>query len=253
VPTLVDCTPFFFRPEVARDALWENQAWQAGLAYAPRAWLALHGRVASSFRSPNPDDVALAAPDLRPQRGEEFELGLRLGLWQSGRLELAGFAGRSHDEIRFEAGVNRNLPGLIERRGVEASLVLTPVADLEARLNLTHVNARFASNGARVPLVPELAGSAAIGWTLPAGLRLDLASLFAGSRLDGAELGASRFPLVPAWHVESLALSRRTPHFDVQAGVNNLFDATWATTAFGATYYPLLGREVYARVALSLP
>ncbi|HAZ61297.1 MAG TPA: hypothetical protein DCY89_06990 [Gammaproteobacteria bacterium] len=253
VPTLTGCTPFAFQPETARDAVWDNAAWQAGIAWSPQTWFAMHGRVATSFRSPNPDDLALGALDLRPQRGEEVEGGLRLGLGQRGSLELAAFASQSHDEIRFERGINRNLPGSIERRGLELSLTLTPVAGIDARLNLTQVDARFREDDTPVPLVPELAGSAAIGWELPAGQRLDFSSLFAGSRPDGAALGAARFPRVPGWHVESLAWSWRSRRLDVQAGVNNLLDATWATTAFGATYYPLMGREVYARIALALP
>jgi len=253
VPTVTGCTPFTFLPQSRRDALWRNEAWQAGIAWAPRPGFELHGRWATSFRSPNPDDLALGSPDLRPQRGEEAEAGLRLGLGQRGRLEMAGFASRSQQEIRFDGGVNRNFPDVIERRGVEAALFFSASEAIEARLNVTHVDARFRTSGARVPLVPELAGSAAIGWALAAGHRLDFSSLFAGSRLDGAELGNSRFPLVPAWHVESLAWGWASRHVDVQAGVNNLFDAAWASTAFGATYYPLIGREIYARIAISLP
>jgi len=136
---------------------------------------------------------------------------------------------------------------------VEASLTATSVAGLEARLNLTHVRARFSDSGGRVPLVPELSGSGALGISLPEGHRIDVSSLFAGSRLDGGELGAARFPLVPAWHVESVAWAWQGGRLRVQAGVNNLLNAAWTTAVFAGTYYPLMGREVFARIELALP
>ncbi len=249
VPVLTNCRDVWVQGAMRTDT-WHNTALDAGLSWSLHRNLILYLNHSRSFRNPNLDEVVLSSPDLHPQDGTHWDLGLRYrrGGWLEGSLGLFHFSDR--DEIFFDGVVNRNYDQATRRQGAELEMRLYPEGGLMLWGNLAYTDARFSGNHARIPLVPYLKTSAGLVWQAGAGMDLSLSANHVGTRIDGLDLDNTRFDKLPAYTVVDTRIRYRHGDLSLFAGINNLFDTVYSTVSFGETFYPMPGRNAYAGLSM---
>jgi len=236
-----------------------NYALHFGFEHRLSPVLAVFGRVAHSFRTPNVDErVGVNAfPvnfDLKTQTSRDIEGGFRGRLggfeWQSSVYDM-----ELNNEILFipfpPIGANINLDPT-RRFGVEnsASYAITDTLRLKGGVTYTRATFRqgiFAGND--VPLVSP--------WTANIGVSADLYQKYlvfdavlryvGDRRMDNDQ--ANFQPLIPAHTTVDVRLGGQVQNFFWSASMQNLFNALYFEYAFAssATFgrysaYPLPGR-----------
>ncbi|MEJ5358313.1 MAG: TonB-dependent receptor [Desulfobacterales bacterium] len=226
---------------------FRDLAGQAGLVWTPGEETSLFLSAATSFRIPNVDEFALAEDDLKPQHGRHLEVGWRERWGRRAETGVTLFGFEIEDEIAFDPNLrlNRNYEETTRRLGAELSARLFATERLTLRGNYTFTRARFLDPGRDVPLVPRHSGNLGLEWRPIAPLTVSLLGTFVGEREDGSSLSSRRFAAIDAYRVVDLKVAYSWRGFKVFAGVNNLFDELYATTAFSETYYPMPTRNFY--------
>jgi iron complex outermembrane receptor protein len=235
---------------------WDNEAFDAGLAWEVVDNLTLFASSATSYRIPNVDEFALADDDLHPQKGRHWDAGVR---WQRpGVLEIALslFRIKIEDEIYYgkdpatNTSVNRNYDENAIRKGLEADLKFYPHDSLYIWGNYSYTRARFEEKGTCVPLVPKHKGAIGVEWYPLEGITLAVTANMVGPRFDGNDPDNDRFERLHAYELFDCKVSWEPGKgFKVFAGVNNLLDTYYATAAYSESYYPMPTRSWFAGVA----
>ena len=244
-----------FRATDATASDWRNRASELGASWQVSSVLTVFAADSRHFRSPNIDELALAAPDLRPQRGRTREAGLRA---RSDTVEFGATVYRMHseDEIYFDSAsglsVNRNYALPTVRTGVDIDLRWRLRPSLLFAANAGYVQPRFEGSDADVPLVPRRTANLRIEWTPAEARRITFSARHAGRRFDGNDLDNRSFAPLPSYTVFDLALSVRSGAATWSAGVNNLFDKVYSTIAYSNTYYPMPERTAWMGVSWQL-
>jgi outer membrane receptor protein involved in Fe transport len=251
----VDCRDFAYRADgAASRETWRNSAAELGLAWQTDERLLAFASVSRHFRTPNVDELALAAPSLRPQTGRTVEGGVRWVAPERGEAGLTLFHMVVEDEIAFfrdpvaGLGLNRNFVQPTHRSGFEAELRWRPWRRIAVRASLGWVDARFAGGAGEVPLVPRETAAAELEWSPREALRASLGVRHVGSRRDGNDLDGAGFPRLPPYTVVDVALRRDFGNVQIAAGINNLLNEVYSTIAYSATYYPMPGRNGWLQV-----
>lgn len=241
-----------------RDQTWHNRAWEAGLSYQPAHWAILFASRRESFRNPNVDELMVATTGLRPQHGQQWELGLRLRHAGGHAAVLTLFDMRVDDEIFYgydpASGrtVNRNLDERSTRRGVELELKAQLGATLKTWSNLSYIDARLAASDAFIPLVPRAKIAAGVIWDLRPDLTLSASYARTSTRFDGNDFDNQSYHKLAAYQVVDARLQWQLPRFALGLGVNNALDETYATTGYSDTVYPMPSRSVMLEFSLNL-
>ena len=241
-----------------RDQSWRNQAWEAGLSYQPVHWASLFVSRRESFRNPNVDELSLATTDLRPQHGQQWELGVRLRHARGHAAALSVFDMRNDDEIFFgydlvsSRDVNRNLAERSTRRGVELELKAQLGATLQAWSNLSYIDARLGADEAFMPLVPRAKIVAGLIWDLRPNLSLSASCAHSSARFDGNDFDNQSYHKLAAYQVVDARLQWQLPRFAVGLSVNNALDETYATTGYSDTVYAMPSRSLMLEFSLDL-
>lgn len=236
------------------DRTWDNQAYEAGLTWAPLNELEFYLAAARSFRSPNVDELALADEDLSPQVGWHLESGATWRPLDGLSLSAGVFWMLVDDEIYYgedpDTGerFNRNYDERTERLGLELSTDWLALDELRLFASATLLRARF-EDGERVPLVAEQTATAGAEWELLQGLWLRLEGEFSGERLDGNDLEGDRYHKLEAHALANLGLRFERGDFKAFAGIKNVTDESYATAAYSEATYPMAGRSWYAGLA----
>ncbi|WP_179953418.1 TonB-dependent receptor [Desulfobotulus mexicanus] len=240
-----------WRQYALRSEAWEKQAWDAGLIYEVNSELHLYTSFASSFRSPNVDELAKASSDLRPQETRHMELGFRTFAPGRYRLEAGLFSMEAHDEIYYDSLLqeNRNYEDTTLRRGLETSLSLYPSPSLSFRLDMTLMQARFEKKDTVIPLVPERHAGLQISWEPVEVVGLHLAGRWFDSRYDGNDYD-NREKKLDAFHVWDIRARLHRAPLDIFMEINNMLDEEYALAAYSGAFYPMPGRQFKAGVAL---
>ena len=244
-----------FRLTDAQAAVWRNRASELGASWQLSEALTAFVSESRHFRNPNIDELALAAPDLRPQRGRTREAGLRA---RTDTVEFGATAYRMRieDEIHFDSAsglsVNRNYALPTVRTGVELELRWRIRPSLLWVANAGYVQPRFEGMAADVPLVPRRTAHARVEWSPDARVRLNFGARHAGRRFDGNDTDNRSFAPLPSYTVFDLALSVRSGAATWSAGVNNLFDKVYSTLAYSSTWYPMPERTAWMGVSWQL-
>ena len=226
------------------DRSWDNNAYDVGLTYRLGPVSTLFASYATSFRVPNVDELAEAEAGLEPQKGVHLEGGGRVAMGEKVELSLTGFQTRIQDEIYFNE-VNRNFEDPTCRQGIETDLKFYPSLALFLWANYTYTDARFEGSGRRIPLVPEHKASAGLEYSGPKGVLLSLTVTHVGKRFDGDDLTNERFERLAPYTVVDTKITWDYHGLRLFAGVNNLFDELYATTAYSERYYPMPERNFY--------
>ncbi|TWI71132.1 outer membrane cobalamin receptor [Desulfobotulus alkaliphilus] len=240
-----------WRQHSLRSATWTKQAWDAGLVYEINSGIHLYTSYASSFRSPNVDELAKASKDLKPQETRHMELGLRS--FQPGRfrLEAGLFSMEADDEIYYDSLLqeNRNYEDTTLRRGLETSLSLYPSPFLSFRLDMTLMQARFEKKDKVIPLVPERHAGLQISWEPVEVLGFYLAGRWFDSRYDGNDFD-NREKKLDAFHVWDIRARLNRARLEIFMEINNMLDEDYAMAAYSGAFYPMPGRQFKAGVTL---
>jgi iron complex outermembrane receptor protein len=246
------------------DGIVEKQGWAAELSVSQavaKRWdvFAGYDRV---YRYPSLDETAsyqgfpLSDPlneDLDPEQGNNFEIGSRYGggEWT---VSLTGFYMMLENEIAFVEYFDTSLGTLVRKNdnigatrrvGLEPELAWTR-RWVGASTRWTFVDARFAegeNDGNRVPLVPWAYGTTAI-WVEPASqLRLTLQHSYVSDQYQGGdEENTSR--KMDAYGLINFRVNMAvSDHVSLVVSMNNIFDETYATSAYSGGFYPGTGRN----------
>jgi iron complex outermembrane receptor protein len=257
---------------VPLDKTETHQAWHVGLEHRFNGMVAVFGRIAQSFRTPNVDERVGLAPafagiptnfDLRTQTSRDIEGGVRI-TYDRLNTQVSVYDMKLKDELHFspELFTNTNLDPT-HRYGAEASASYQ-VSD-KARLigAAAYTRAVFREGifaGNDVPLVSRWTGN--IGGSFDIWqkyLTFDGMVRYVGPRrMDNDQVNLQ--PLIPAHTVVDVRLGGLIDRFSWSVSVQNLFNALYYDYAvaspfpFGflsaiGTYnaYPLPGRTYLVR------
>lgn len=238
---------------------WSNQAYSTGIVYRLNDTLNLFLSSASSFRTPNVDEFALADSDLKPQTGTNVEGGLRRNDPGDLGFSIILFQMINQDEIYYgtdpDSGraVNRNYEETTVRRGLEAEFDYFPNDLLYIRGNTSLLDARFSGSGNVIPLVPDTRVNLGVEINATNRLVFALSGSYTGERFDGNDESNSRYRKLEAYSVVN-AKAGYTFKQDrkLSCGVNNLFDEHYSTIAYSETYYPMPTRNYYCELSFTL-
>ena len=247
-----------------------------GFFYDVGARHALYGSVATAFETPtstefaNPDGSGGFNPSLEPQESTSYELGVRGGLFESTRYELAVFRIDVNDElIPFEIASSPDREffanaGKSERRGIELSLSAAPLPGLNLALAYTWSQFEFDTfvddsgndfSGNTIPGIPEIFAHADISYVHESGFFAAVDALYTddlfadnanSAEVSGATVANLRF-----------GFKKTFDRIDIEpfVGVNNVFDTAFTANvrinAFGGRYFePGPERNVYGGVSV---
>ncbi len=226
------------------DRDWTNDAYEIGLNYQLNPDVALFSSYSTSFRVPNVDELAEAEPGLKPQEGTHIDVGARFNLGETVEWSITGYQVRIEDELYYSE-VNRNYDEPTVRRGIETDIKWYPTLRHFLWANYTYTSARFEDSDRQVPLVPEHKIDAGLEWQAAEPLLLALGATFVGPRFDGNDIFNNRFKKLDAYTVVDIKITWTRGPMKLFAGINNLLDERYATTAYSESNYPMPERNFY--------
>jgi len=241
------------------DGLVEKQGWAAEVSLSRQLTdtLDVWGGYDRVYRYPTLDETAsyqgfpLSDPlneNLDPEHGNNFEVGTKYEdrTW---RVSLTGFYLMLDNEIAYDdiAQLNRNI-GATRRVGVEPEVAWNR-GWYGASTRWTFVDARFdggANDGNQVPLVPWAYGVTA-AWVEPISkLRLTASYTFVSEQVQGNDEGNVLREMDAYGLVGLRANYALLDSLNLYFSVHNLFDETYAYSAYSSRYYPGTGRSFQA-------
>lgn len=226
---------------------WRSFAGDLGLTWNINDALSWYGSYNHSYRNPNPEELVLSAPDLQPQQGNNWESGLRLHSQTGDEIKLALFQMTNQQEIYYDNSVNRNYQDATQRRGVELEGRFKPNDSLSLSANFGYIDARFVGSGVRMPLAPELKAQTGVLWHAASELSFSVSAEYVGARNNGANLSETDHqPNLKAYQKVDLKAFYQIGGAEIFAGINNLFNDYYETSAYGGSFYPMPGRHAYA-------
>lgn len=242
-----------------------KQGWAAelSLSWAPRDDVSLWSRYSRVYRYPALDETAayqgypLSDPlnrNLDPEEGNNFETGIKV---HGERFLFSGtlFCLLLNNEIAFDPQQNLNVNiGSTQRLGAESEVGFD-AGFWGATTRWTWIDARFTegpNKNRTVPLAPRLHGTTSL-WIEPhPGVRLTgfhshIASQYQGSdeanqlqKIESSGLFGARIDLRP------------TQKIGLFLKVDNLFDETYASSAYSGAWYPGPGRTIQVGITMEL-
>ncbi|MBW2624337.1 MAG: TonB-dependent receptor, partial [Deltaproteobacteria bacterium] len=175
-------------------------------------------------------------------------------LGDSTEITITFFQTRITDEIFFGEGLthgvalNRNYDEETVRSGLEADLKWYPLDSLYLWANSAYADARFSIRNTFIPLVPKHTFSLGLEWRVSEPFSVSLAGVWVGSRYDGNDETNDRFEKLPPYKALDTKITYQHKKWRLFAGIKNLFDELYSTSAYSERYYPMPGREFYGGV-----
>ena len=240
----------------------KHSAWELGLNQAISDTWSVYGRLGSSFRLANIDELGFTLPNavLQPQTSRDFEVGNR---WRytGGRVELRYYRNALTNEIGYDPtvanlysfsgfGANVNFdPTLRQGLELETRHEVTKSTDLEVHLGVRE--AKFtdgAHNGKNVPLVAGTTLALRADWRPASAHSVNAGVVWVSSQNVDFDNACT----IPAYTTVDARYAYQWRNVEMSLGVSNLLDAKYYTQAFtckaGVTngIYPEAGRAVTA-------
>lgn len=237
-------------------------AHQLGASWKAADNLTVFSKVARSFRIPNANENGFAGvgttrvPFLDPQIADEFEVGLKTGLW-NGEFSSTLFVMDVENELFFDPtivdpaafinGLNSNLDEL-RRQGAELKWNGSLRKDLRMIAAYQYLDAEFKSgtlSGSRVPLVAahNLKVATEYDWT-------PRVSTEAIVNMQSDQRSAANTDLqIPGFGVLDLNWRYRADSYSVVFQIQNALDKQYYRTQFGPNgIYPEIGRAFFVNL-----
>jgi len=233
-------------------------AWELGLTQPLSKTWSIFGRVGSSFRLANIDELGFTTPNavLQPQTSRDFEMGSRW-TYEAGRVELRYYRYKLNNELGYDPtvananswnglGANVNFDPTL-RQGFELETQYSLSKTLALQGNLGIRDAKFtegAHNGKTVPLVAGTTVAVRANWQpLPAH------SVNAGVVwVSDQHVDFNNTCKVPAYATADARYAYQMGNVELSLGISNLFDKKYFTLAYGCasggatSIYPEAGR-----------
>ncbi|HEY8905286.1 MAG TPA: TonB-dependent receptor [Rhodoferax sp.] len=237
-------------------------AWELGLTqHLSKIW-SVFGRLGTSYRLANVDEMGFTTPGtvLQPQTSRDAEVGSRWN-YDSGRVELRYY----HNSLTHEIGYDPNAVGPYSpysnganvnfdptrRQGVEVEAQHKLNQSLAFKANLGLRQATFTAgmyNGKTVPLVARSTLALRADWQVAPSQSLDAGVVFVSSQY----VDFNNVCKVPGYAMTDARYAYQMRNIELSLGVSNLLDAKYYTQAYkceaGVTngIYPEAGRAVTA-------
>jgi iron complex outermembrane receptor protein len=225
-----------------------NYALHVGFEHRINPNLALFGRMARSFRTPNVDERVSMVPsfplvpttfDLNAQTTHDMEIGLR---GSAGPLEAQWsiYDMRLENEIHYSPATSTNTNLDPTRRwGHETSVVYHVSDALRLTGGYAYTNATFRDGpfaGNEVPLVSKHTGSVGLAWDIwQKYLTFDGVVRYVGSRrMDNDQVNLQ--PLIPSFATIDVRLGGQLDQFFWSVSVLNLFNEEYFDYAIASAY-----------------
>lgn len=246
---VIGCSPSY---DVTSETVsrWNHRSaelgasWRLSAAWEPFASISRH------VRQPNLDELTKAEENLRPQRGQTRELGVRYTPSSTFAASLTAFVMHISDEIYYGTeGVgtdelNRNYDWTTKRQGLELDARWRALPTLTLRGQWAHVETRFEVIDTRLPLVPGDTVSASVQWQPHAHWQWTTSARNVSKRVDGGDW-ANTSPHLASYTLVDTVVRFERGAIDISAGINNVFDEVYTTRGYYGTVYPMPGRGGY--------
>jgi iron complex outermembrane recepter protein len=210
-------------------------AYEAGVRQRLGGGLSVYGKLGSSFRVPNVNDLyslfTASVTPLEPQTARDHEIGAE-AVRGPGRYRVSYYEIDISNEIFFDplTFTNRNLPPT-RRSGVEAEASWT-LATLRLFVNYTRANAEFREGsfggipiaGNAVPLVPRHAANAGVSWRVLPRTEAHAVVRYVGKRPYDADETNTFGRRMPAYTVVDAKLTHERGPWRLTAAMRNLLN-----------------------------
>lgn len=213
---------------------------QAGLVWRPTPFVSPYISYTRSF-TPQSGTDRFGAP-FDPQRGEQFEGGIKLDIRAARAIVTAAVFQLDRDNLTVVDPVDpafQRLAGLQRSRGFELSIDAAPVEGLRVNLSYNHLfSARFVNDnsfaGNTIPNAPESALGLFATYDVP---MVEGLAFSGGLTHVGERFGiANNIFTLPAYTLVDLGVRYRlTGNLDLSVNVRNLFDKTYYTGSINST------------------
>jgi len=199
---------------------------KASLAYLiPRLKTKIRGNYASGFKAPSLFQLysSYGNPRLSPEESDSFDLGIEQSIWGDRvRLEITWFHLDLDDLISYDFSSRhyRNI-SKGKSQGLEAELVITPLAGLTCRVTYTFINSENKATGKELPGIPNDQLGLNINWGPGRGFNLNLDLTYVGD----SQANESGSRVNDAYTKVDLVLSYRlNPRLRFYFRADNMFD-----------------------------
>jgi iron complex outermembrane recepter protein len=242
---------------------WNKFLWSVGARYNVNDSFAVYTNAGSSFVAPSLKSVGgtisladkgvegvngqLPNPDLKPEEGTGYDLGLDIKAPSSVTFNLRGFYNIVSDQIVDVVVSNNpsqtqsiNAGDRTKSYGFELSFKQKPLSWLEWFANYTYTKSRIESStdmdqdGAEIPFVPAHMGNIGVQMDLPQDIEASISLHMAGSIYDGSSLsGRTKFDSYETLnsHIQKCLIKsdsyRLNAYIDLYNITNNKFEMPW--------------------------
>lgn len=231
-----------------KQSEWNNHAFEYGINYRFNDYFSVYGNYGRSFRNPNLDEIALTESSLTPQISRQYEVGIRARWLPYVETSLALFRIKSNNEILFDGEVNTNSTEPILREGLELEIKLYPADFVYLWGNYSYLDARFQQSKAFIPLVPRQKWSLGAELYITDSSVLAITATYVGERKDGNDIKSGLYDKVPSYQLVDIKASHDFGYVKFFAGVNNVLDEVYTTSAYSESYYPMPERHWYGGI-----
>ncbi len=217
-------------------------AWELGVKHIFASDWAVYGKVGTSFRLANADELAYLTDSLKPQTSQDKEVGIE---WKNkvAAARISAYRNDLENEIHFSKlagggfGSNVNLDPT-RREGIELDGRWQVSTQLQLNANTSFQNGTFRSGvsngvnlaGNRIPMTPRLLANAGFAWKPLTELLFATDVQYVGEqRLDGDQSNQFATQLSAYTLVNMKLAYQFNKSFSASLMVNNVFDEKYAS------------------------
>jgi outer membrane receptor protein involved in Fe transport len=231
---------------------WNNHAYEIGVAWKIAEPVTVFAGHSKSFRIPNTDEFILADSDLHPQTSMHFDGGVRLRAGRTAELSCTLFQIITSDEIYYgedpvtHATFNRNYDEKTNRKGMEIQFKFYPVDFLYLWGNYSYTQAKFETSDTYIPLVPRHMANIGVEVYLFDSFTFAFTGTMAGACYDGNDpSNEDEDNQLASYKVFDMKLTWRKDNFQIFAGIQNMFNELYVTSAYSGSGYPMPERSLF--------
>ena len=233
---------------------WDNQAYDFGVSWKIIEPVTVFASHSKSFRIPNTDEFILADSDLHPQTSMHYDAGIRLKAGHMAEVSCTVFQMITTDEIYYGEDttttpvttVNRNYEEKTNRKGIETQIKFYPADFLYLWGNYSYTQAKFDQSDNYIPLVPKHMVNVGVEFYLFDYLTIAATGTMASSRYDGNDQDNEEMDYkLDAYKVFDMKVTWRKDRLRIFAGIQNIFNELYVTSAYSGSGYPMPERSFF--------